>query len=73
VNGRRHYRGPGDGSPPAGSRGRAPGGGLGASPPKGQRFLQILVKFEAYSIGNLWVGGVQEWLILLCRSRQVCS
>jgi len=52
----------GDGSPPAGSRGRAPGGGLAASPHKGQQFLQKLVKFEAYIIGNLRAGGVR------CRS-----
>ena len=30
----------GDGSPPAGSRGRAPGGGSGAKPPKAERFLK---------------------------------
>jgi len=47
--------------PPAGSRGRASGGGFGAKPPKGQRFLQILVKFKAYIIGNLRAGGVQDW------------
>jgi len=45
----------------AGSRDRPPGEGLGAKPPKGQRFLQILVKFEAYIIGNLRADGVQEW------------
>jgi hypothetical protein len=37
----------GDGSPPAGSRGRAPGGGLGAKPPEADAYFTVFSEFSA--------------------------
>ena len=51
------YGGLGDGSPPVGSRGKAPVGDLGdeARPPKAEAKCEISVQFLTFSCIKFWI------------------
>jgi len=53
-------RGSGDGSPPVVSRGKAPAGGLGDSPPEAEAKYEISIQFLTFPVQNL---GFDEYTI----------